>query len=93
MSEKSNELIIDAELLADIQRRCRQRVAEFEAAQRVPPAPILSEAERFAAAVEAMPPNVGRFFEHDAVPLHRWESDRDRAQRGQLTDLGGWPGG
>ena len=50
MSENSNELIIDPELVAEIQRQYREREAELEAAQKMLSTPIASEAERFAAA-------------------------------------------
>ena len=64
---------------------------ELEAAQKLPVAPILSEAERFAAAVGEMPANVRRFFEpEEEAPPRRMESAEDRAERERLADLGGW---
>ena len=104
MSEKVNVggLVIDSELLADIQRQCRQRAAELEAAGALrlarvsPPIPAaLTEAERFSVAVSEMPASVRRFFEPED-PDSLWrdrESNADRAQRERLTDLGSWAGG
>ena len=61
-----------------------------------PPIPAtLSEAERFAIAVQEMPAKVRRFFEPED-PDSLWrdrESNADRAERERLTDLGGWAGG
>jgi hypothetical protein len=60
-----------------------------------PPIPAtLSEAERFAIAVQEMPTKVRRFFEReDPDSLWRVESALDRVERERLTDLGGWAGG
>jgi hypothetical protein len=94
MGESSNELIIDPQLLVQIRRQCWQRAAELEAAQKLPPAPILSEAERFATAVLEMPANVRRFFDQEDLvsPRISWESDEERTERERLTALGGWCG-
>lgn len=55
--------------------------------------PPISEADRFAAAVLDLPPDVRRFFEHeDPAPPHRWESDQERAERDHRTNLGCWCG-
>ena len=110
-SANEGGLIIDAALLADIQRQCRERAAELArtgtlgrsveapgssqsgalVVQGPPPIPAtLSEAERFAAAVQEMPARIRRFFEpEDAFPPRRVESVEERAQRERLTDLGG----
>jgi hypothetical protein len=102
MSEKVNVggLVIDSELLADIQRQCRQRAAELEAAGALrlarvsPPIPAaLTEAERFSVAVSEMPASVRRFFEpEEEVPPWRVESAQERAERQQREALGGWCG-
>jgi hypothetical protein len=43
--------------------------------------------------VSDTPETVARFFEHeDAVPLHRWESDKDSAERRLRESFGGWCG-
>jgi hypothetical protein len=54
----------------------------------------MSEAERFAAAVESMPPNVRRFFEHeDPAPYRQLESAQERIEREARSSFGGWCGG
>ena len=70
MSEKSNTLIIDPKLLAEIQAACKRRAAELEAAGSAAaqsggrPAALLAdaivvspqeEAQRFAVAIDQMP--------------------------------------
>jgi len=51
----------------------------------------ISEAERFAAALETMPPNVRRFFEHqDPAPYRQPESAQDRLEREARVSFGGW---
>jgi hypothetical protein len=102
-------LIIDPAVLVDIRTRCQRRGAELEAAKSAAvQAPVLSapptpanvpgqsseqEAERFAAAVEAMPPNVRRFFEREEeATARRVESEEDRTERERRAFLGGWCG-
>ena len=100
-------LIIDPTVLADIQAKCRQRAAELEAAgllQQSPGSPqsllgaavclaLITEAERFATAVETMPANVWRFFQHEEpVALHQPESVENKAERRLRESFGGWCG-
>lgn len=60
----------------------------------LPASPPITEAERFAAAIENMPARIRAFFEHeDPVSPHRWESTEDREERQRRASLGGWPGG
>jgi hypothetical protein len=106
MSEKSNELIIDPQLLAQIQAACKRRAAELEAASSAtaqstapPTSPsnslvgALEQAQLFAAAIDQMPPRIRAFFEREApAPARRRESVEERAERERLTDLGGWAG-
>jgi|SRR6516225_744889 hypothetical protein len=112
VSENESGLIIDPAVLADIQRQCRQRRAELEAAGALPPLriapgspqndfpaphapPPILEAERFAAAVSEMPPNVRAFFERDespCIPPHQRESDQARLEREGRAGFGGWCG-
>jgi hypothetical protein len=52
-----------------------------------------TEAERFAVAVQQMPPRVRAFFEaEDSVPAHRPESIEDREGRRLRESFGGWCG-
>jgi hypothetical protein len=54
-----------------------------------------TEAERFAAAVSEMPPNVRAFFEREEspyIPVHRRESAEDQEQRLLRESIGGWSG-
>jgi hypothetical protein len=55
----------------------------------------LTEAERFAAVVETMPPSVQRFVrtEEQLVSLRQLESIQDRLEREARADFGGWAGG
>jgi hypothetical protein len=55
----------------------------------------LTDAERFAAAVEAMPANMRRFFqaEEPIVSPQQRESDQDRLEREARASFGGWAGG
>ena len=53
--------------------------------------PPVSEAERFAAAIDQMPLRVRAFFERDdPIPPWRWESAEDRAERLSRESFGGW---
>jgi hypothetical protein len=53
-----------------------------------------SDGEQFPmSTVPDTPETVAQFFEHeDAVPLHRWESDKDSAERRLRESFGGWCG-
>ena len=51
------------------------------------------DAERFAAAVEMMPPNVRRFFQHEEpAAFHQPESVENKAERRLRESFGGWCG-
>jgi hypothetical protein len=110
MSESYNELIISAEDLARIRAACQQRAAELAGASqpaseptglsqsangKLPDVGNLTDAERFAAAVEMMPPNVRRFFqaEDPTVSPRQSESDQDRLECETRASFGGWCGG
>ena len=64
MSEKGNELIIDPQLLADISAPVPATSGRSRGCSKGAPAPILSEAERFAAAVLEMPANLFQLALH-----------------------------
>jgi len=50
----------------------------------------LTDAERFGAAVEMMPPNVRRLFEHeDPAPYREAESGQERLEREARASFGG----
>jgi hypothetical protein len=96
--ENESGLIIEPTLLAQIRAACRHREVELAAAGAPPALPatpaVLSEAERFAAALETMPLSVRRFFEHeDPVPYRQPESAQDRLEREAWASFGGWAGG
>jgi hypothetical protein len=109
MSENCGELIISAEDLARIRAACQQRAAELagesqpapeatglsqSANGKLPDVGNLTDAERFAAAVEMMPPNVRRFFEHeDPAPYRQAESGQERLEREARASFGCWAGG
>jgi hypothetical protein len=109
MSESCSELIISAEDLARIRSACQQRAAELAGASqpapeatglsqsangKLPDVGNLTDAERFAAAVEAMPANMRRFFqaEEPIVSPQQRESDQDRLEREARASFGGWCG-
>jgi tRNA/tmRNA/rRNA uracil-C5-methylase (TrmA/RlmC/RlmD family) len=101
-------LIIDPTVLADIQAQYRRRAAELAGASqpapeatglsqsangKLPDVSNLTDAERFAAAVEMMPPNVRRLFEHeDPAPYREAESGQERLEREARASFGGWCG-
>jgi hypothetical protein len=64
----------------------------FEA---LPASPPMSESERFALALETMPPRIRAFFEREEspyIPPHPRESDQDRLERQERASFGGWAG-
>jgi hypothetical protein len=91
MSENSSELIVRPEEFARIRALCQRRAAELEAGKVAAAStptldhPLLSseqEAQRFAVAIDGMPPKVRRFFEReDPAPPWTWESVEDSAER------------
>jgi hypothetical protein len=53
----------------------------------------LTVAERFAAALETMPANVQRFFQHEEpAAFHQPESVENKAERRLRESFGGWCG-
>ena len=108
MSGNCGELIISAEDLARIRSACQQRAAELAGASQPAPEATglsqsangklsdvgnLTDAERFAAVVEMMPPDVRRFFEHeDSAPYRQAESGQERVEREARASFGGWCG-
>ena len=93
--ENESGLIIDPALLANIQAACRRRAAELEAATSAQSRlSSEQEAERFAAAVPEMPPNVRRFFqaEEPIVSGRQSESAQDRLERQVRASFVGWCG-
>jgi hypothetical protein len=53
----------------------------------------LTDAERFAAAMEMMPPNVRRFFQADEpAAFHQPELVENNAERRLRESFGGWCG-
>jgi hypothetical protein len=67
----------------------------FAALPASPPTPdTLSEAERFALAVQTMPSKVRRFFEYEepVISSRQCESIEERSERQLRSSFGGWPG-